>query len=457
MINTVDNYFSELGSTGRYNIEYGKEDLKRLGKGVEINIHDYLKYKNNQVLSFLNPGGKSEKLSDSDTIISIKTSQEANTNPIVQTGNFVGRFFWDGLEFNIRSRFPDVFLKRMLNFANDVYLDDVDISGKMSDKNDFDVSKFILFYLFVQSLDKAYLLGLPKHYVNVSHHDLTLKGKIDLNRYINKDIPFLGRISTTSREQQEEQAIIDVLYASISIIESCNILNTDHIAHVKRQLRENRTKMPVSKVTVDKALSSKSLNNPIFSEYRKVLEYAKIILQNDQLEESKTNDKKYYGFVIDVAELFEIYISKLLKKEFKDWMIDSPVITTYQDQFFKRRIIPDIVMKRGKDVIVFDTKYKRMRMIGSEYSTSMGDVDRSDFFQINTYMSYFSNQGLNVILGGLLYPMEEFNQTRCHADGWFGNTNTKFIVDGVEVSLDGIDDFYSIETNFVNRVSQLLS
>jgi 5-methylcytosine-specific restriction endonuclease McrBC regulatory subunit McrC len=160
--------------------------------------------------------------------------------------------------------------------------------------------------------------------------------------------------------------------------------------------------------------------------------------------------------VINVAELFEIYISKLLKKEFKDWLIDSPVIRTYQDQFFKRRIIPDIVMQRGKDVIVFDTKYKRMRMIGSEYSSSMGDVDRSDFFQINTYMSYYNNQGLNVLLGGLLYPMDEFDQSRCHSDGWFGNSNTKFIVDGVEVSSDGIDDFSSVETKFINRMSQLL-
>jgi 5-methylcytosine-specific restriction enzyme subunit McrC len=43
----------------------------------------------------------------------------------------------------------------------------------------------------------------------------------------------------------------------------------------------------------------------------------------------------------------------------------------------------------------------------------MGDLDRNDFFQINTYMSHYQNHqsNYNLIAGGLLYPIgEEFNQ-----------------------------------------------
>ena len=42
-------------------------------------------------------------------------------------------------------------------------------------------------------------------------------------------------------------------------------------------------------------------------------------------------------------------------------------------------------MIKDKDVIVFDTKYKKMQM-RDRYKNG-GDVDRNDFFQINTYMS----------------------------------------------------------------------
>ena len=62
--------------------------------------------------------------------------------------------------------------------------------------------------------------------------------------------------------------------------------------------------------------------------------------------------------------------------------------------FYARNIIPDIVMTKGDDVMVFDTKYKKMLMRGTK--ENIWDVDRNDFFQINTYMSYYQNQKFNV-------------------------------------------------------------
>jgi len=66
-----------------------------------------------------------------------------------------------------------------------------------------------------------------------------------------------------------------------------------------------------------------------------------------------------------------------------------------------------------------------------------GDVDRNDFFQINTYMSYYQNQNFNVKIGGLIYPIEKSfkeNKDICHSETWFGNPDTKFIVDGIDLS-----------------------
>jgi len=30
--------------------------------------------------------------------------------------------------------------------------------------------------------------------------------------------------------------------------------------------------------------------------------------------------------------------------------------------------------------------------------------------------------------------MESFNKEKCHSENWFGNNNTKFIVDGIDLS-----------------------
>ena len=95
-----------------------------------------------------------------------------------------------------------------------------------------------------------------------------------------------------------------------------------------------------------------------------------------------------------------------------------------------------------------------------------GDVDRTDFFQINTYMSYYQNheQKYNVKIGGLLYPMDSFEKEKCHSETWFGNLNTKFIIDGIDLSdleevKEGENKFDEIskrEQKFIEGIKELL-
>ena len=241
------------------------------------------------------------------------------------------------------------------------------------------------------------------------------------------------------------------------MIDKSKKFSTKNISHIKTHLKQFRSNKFVSNETIIKATKSKALQNPIFSLYKKVLEYAKFIINDNNLEEKHDEKQETYGFLINVAELFEIYILKLLQKEFSDWYIESPKIPLYENQFFTRKIIPDVVMTKGNDVLVFDTKYKRMTMQGKNQHGA-GDVDRNDFFQINTYMSYYHNKGLHVRAGGLLYPMEKFDKDQCHSSAWFENGSTKFIVDGIDLSKENlaVEDIKSSENSFVTRIRDLL-
>ncbi len=259
------------------------------------------------------------------------------------------------------------------------------------------------------------------------------------------------------------------MHKAVKIIDKSGSRFTKNILHIKTHLKQNRSNNYVSNKTVNKALNSKALQNPIFSAYKNVLEYARFIINGSNLEESNKKEKnKTYGFLVNVAELFEIYVTKLLQKEFSDWHISSPKIELYENQFFARKIIPDIVMIKGRDVLIFDTKYKRMLM-RNRYMYG-GDVDRCDFFQINSYMSYYQNQDYNVIAGGLLYPMEvdfdnnEEKQKEAHSDTWFGNKVTKFIVDGIDLTdLEEADNDENIfdpikrrEEVFIARIKKII-
>lgn len=466
MLKIVDNFhLDEIERRSKSQLEkisgyYGYRTINL--SSLSVYLSDYLAQDNGlkKYFSFFKDEEKRVYKNQDDLIVQIR-ADEKEKKYFAQTGNYIGRFKWNSLDIDIRSRFPDIFLERMLNFANDVFADDASLTGTET-KDSLDISKFIIYYLFVQNLEKAFLLGAPKNYVSIQHHDMKLKGKIDINRYIKNDIPFAGKISSVSRERRAVQEIVDVLHKAVSIVDKSGF-NAKNIIHIKSYLKQHKSNRFVSNAVLKQAQQSKALQNTIFAPFKKVLEYAEIIIQQNNLEENATGDKETLGFIINVAELFEIYITKLLSTAFPNWTVESPKIDLYPNQFFQRKIIPDIVMTQDSKVIVFDTKYKRMKMDGRN-QFGAGDVDRDDFFQINTYMSYYQNQGYKLKAGGLIYPMESFEQIKSHSDNWFGNGNTKFIVDGIELAdlKEAMDDepkFAPIaarEKAFIERIQRLI-
>jgi len=425
MIKTIDNFYGSYSNIfhnkTKYEIKKCNDDLgyscyidKYFSSELNITLGQYLQKSND---TFICSFTDEEVLkNNNELIISIFNAYDPDSQNeylSVETGNYLGKFEWTysknkQLEINIKSRFSDVFLKRMLNFANDVFLDDVSVfDAKEDNKNDLDYSKFIIYYMFIQKLEKSFLLGLPKAYRNIYHHEMNLKGKVDINRFIKHDIPFKGKISSVSREQKEIQEVIDVLYKAIKIIDK-NDFSTKNISHIKTHLNHKRSNNYVSNETIMKAINSKALQNPIYRPYKKVLEYAKFIIDASNLEEQKNGNEKTFGFLVNVAELFEIYLTKLLQHRMPDWeVIHEPKLHAYDKPlFYNRHMYPDIVMKKDNKVMVFDAKYKRMKF-RSKNSNGAGDLDRSDFFQINTYMTYYDKQGYKVLAGGLLYPIEK--------------------------------------------------
>ena len=485
MIKIVDNFQSSYGKVNYdktksaiskiKDIGYSCEISKSLNENLDITLKKYInKSKENTFFSFFKDEEKIDAKNEDDLIISI--SKNNDDKYIAQTGNYIGKFVWNGLDIDIKSRFSNLFLERMLNFANDVYMDDVSVSGNES--KDLDISKFIIFYMFVQNLEKAFLLGLPKSYRSIQHHNMKLKGKININRFIKYDIPFQGKISSVSREQEEIQEIIDVLYKAVKIIEPK--FNTKNISHIKTHLKQNKSNKFVSNETITKAMSSKALQNPIFAPYKKVLKYARLIINGNNIEQKDKGKNETYGFLINIAELFEIYVTKLLQKEFPDWHISSPQIRLdSKDEFndnsylYARKIIPDITMIHNitNNVMVFDTKYKTMKFNNTKGNGS--DIDRCDFFQINTYMNYYNNQGnYNLKVGGLLYPIEidgfddkfldgeekfeESDKYKAHCSNWMGNDKVKFIIDGINLINITKDNIVEKENNFINRIKSLI-
>jgi len=456
---TVDNfrYDEAKVSKNEKKIEIAEDYYFKYGSSNDLNLNitlkDFKQNSNNQ-LFFVD----SKKIDDDQLIISTSRFKKDDGEYYrVEVGNFIGSFDYNDRRVEIKSRFGETFLKRMLNFANDVYLDDVDIAGKNRKNNDFDYSKFVIYYLFVQRLKKAFLLGLPKSYISKRYHETTLKGKVDINSFIRKDIPFRGEISSITRELTEVQEIVDVLYKAIEQIEKDMPTLLESILNIRVYLKQHRVKKQIASEYVKRALNSKALSNPIYHDYKRVLEYAKMIITIGKIEQKDSAEDKTFGFLTDVSKLFELYLFNLLKFHLKDWeVIHEDELMVYDGLFYKRHLYPDIVMKKDNKIVVFDAKYKRMHFKSSD-QYGAGDLDRTDFFQIHTYMSYYKNQGKDVILGGLLYPIEDdCKEEKCHSGNWLGSKDGRFIVDGIEIKSNQ-DNLKDSEKNFIKRIKELLS
>ena len=108
----------------------------------------------------------------------------------MQTGLYAGVLFYKGYKINITTKYGDAFLKRMLNFVNDIYVDNEQVKAKKDEtENQF---LFIIAYLFIQSLEKAAVLGLPQQYKKHQERSHKVRGSIDFNDFLKRDIPFQG-------------------------------------------------------------------------------------------------------------------------------------------------------------------------------------------------------------------------------------------------------------------------
>jgi 5-methylcytosine-specific restriction enzyme subunit McrC len=383
-----------------------------------------------------------------------KEKQKQEKEYIVQTGLYAGVLFYKGCIINITTKYGDVFLKRMLNFVNDIYVNNEQITARKDETEDQFL--FIIAYLFIQSLEKAALLGLPQHYNKHQERSHKVRGSIDFNNYLKREIPFQGKLTCTFREQMYVPEIVDVIYLALRKLEKLFGKEIhSRLLGLSQLLKQHYSGRFASYETIHKAKMHQSINNPMYSGFKKVLEYAEIILLDKSLMPSdESRELATTGYLFDIAELFELYLEKLLGRNFPEWSISGQEeIPIYQKQFYQRSMFPDLIMKHiqsGK-VVVFDAKFKKMEM-------QRRDIDRADLHQIHSYSGYFKN---DLLASGLLYPIsKEINTVKAYSESIYGDDKNemKFIVDGIFVHQNqSMKELIEAEKSFVERISSKLN
>ena len=361
----------------------------------------------------------------------------------IQTFNFAGNFCID--DFKITINLPDdliPFFYRMIQFCNEIYID------KDESESSFDkkvVSDNILFYLisylFKSSLKKISSFSLPL--VNTMRKDkgYNIRGKIDFNSYLKKDI-FDGtnKVNFKYRTYEYDENIVNVIYKALSILKKLSKENNVDLNKLYNLFNQIKTSQIVTKETLNSAYRSKALLNPMLRAYKRVLDYAAIILKMDDYHFNDNGNSKFdiNNFLIYVPQLFEIYIYRI----FERYLSNSIYEIEYQKDFkilegstFQGNVYLDFLIRNKEDntYTIIDTKFKNMEELNYQ------NLDRPDLYQVTSYAYFLQNKGYKIKNVVLLYKSKKshFEVLSSNDDG------TRFIISSISTETTKEHPYFS--------------
>lgn len=327
---------------------------------------------------------------------------EIKDNKLV-TGNIMGFIGHNNTKVRIRSRFDtgdkDYFLHYMLQKVFAINLFDLNYNIDEEDIFDF------LIYLFPTFLRNALRQGLYKEYQTRKYNDSNVKGRIDVNRHIQRNIPFNGRVAYSTREYVYDNHVTQLIRHTIEYISrhrfQGEILRANE--DIKEAVREIIDATPTYNRNERLKIINQNLRpiyHPYYREYRDLQRLCLHILRHEEIKYG-SDDDQIYGVLFDGAWLWEEYLNIILKEcgfTHPQNKISKGKIYLFKDGSCPR--YPDFY----KEDFVLDAKYK-----GYE-NTTIQNVDGDDLHQVITYM-----YRLKASQGGFVVPFrwnEELSQPK---------------------------------------------
>jgi 5-methylcytosine-specific restriction endonuclease McrBC regulatory subunit McrC len=444
-----------LTDNTRYYLDHEEEDQEKSKKYLSGKSFGILEKLPNPLTTSNLEGVEviSQKNSDENENLIFKIVTK-NGQKYLQTGNMIGEFYYKHTENTIHTitiglRFDKDgstnILEYLLNYANEIYPSRVDFSTKDQDnkKKSNNIIKILLSNLFTHSLSKAFVMGLPTEYRDILEHDYNVRGRIDLNRLVSKELPFKGKTPTVRHERVIVNSIAIVLLKVINIIQNQVDVDFPNLSKVKSTLKQSNISNIISVNHIREALNHRVLQHPSFYEYKNTMFLATLMLKGFKTPKIAEMRGLYYGYLVDISKIWENYLVKLIGQHISaPWAVEpEPELKLFETRpnflnYYANVMRPDIVVENEaqKKIMVFDAKFKQ-----SQY------FNREDYYKTASYVSYYQNHGWTVILCGQIYPDINLNEI---------NKNVGFLDSGVDFSFFGIDltgtDF--LENAFIVRI-----
>lgn len=313
------------------------------------------------------------------------------------TGNVVGFIGKKNTHIRIHSRFSsdvgkgskvnDYFLYHMLSKVMAANWFNLDTSSSSQDS----VFDFLLFF-FPKLLKEALSQGVYKKYVYHEYNDANVRGVIDINRHIRRNIPANGKIAYRTREFSYDNPMTQLIRHTIEFIHrklfGKAVLHND--PDTEGCVQQIIQATPTYQAQQRQAVINENLRpviHPYYTKYTALQTLCLRILRHEKLSYGAANDNKIHGLLIDAAWLWEEYIATVLSEgtDIKHYTRKNSNFHLFKDENGSfQKIIPDYY---DGDSIIADAKYiplNRSRDIDAERAAPIYNKTIMYMYRLNT-------------------------------------------------------------------------
>lgn len=325
-------------------------------------------------------------------------------------GRYVGSLSFEGHSLTIEPRFGLATLRNWLFEATSVVL--TDAPGKLREDESFIAQ--LLASVWAHGFVEAARHGLPALRRDVATKGQTIRGRLDVAASLRMIAAGGGQVVSIRSERSLDHAASDAIVAAYEVLRRWLGVPDEHWMPARaKELIPNLMSVTGARPRVPtKAELDKIRYTPITAGFAPIAELSRQIANRRGLAADVNASGETKGVLLDVAELWEMYVLSVLRKA------AAPLTVTHgtREKAATKKmlhsdvtgqglgtLIPDAILHAGGQVQgVLDAKYKSLHPSAS----APNGPQREDLYQMAAYLGRLIPAVGRMSWGVLAYPLD---------------------------------------------------
>ena len=257
----------------------------------------------------------------------------------------------------------------------------------------------ILMRQFLDHVGDIVRKGIARTYVSRRDNLVFLRGKLQLAEHIKRNVSDQSRLYCEFDEYEIDRPVNRLIKGALEIV---NRLTQD--ATNQQRCREFLFWFDQVPGTTDSKMDFRAVQQDrLIQHYEPAMPTCRLILEglNPLTQEG---DRRAVSVLFPMNQVFEDYVSAKLGKILRDWRMSTQVRgQALVEKHRKRKIfglIPDLELRRGRERVVADTKWK---LLDQNDRSSKYGISQTDIYQLFAYSrKYLATQAQRRVI--LIYP-----------------------------------------------------